>query len=98
MATELKEKGYKQIHRNYLPTYVYAKRNKFKYFANVVISPKIDKGSIKEIEDLRKDLLLDPGTILKISLKYIIERGMEFDELDFDKLMRKFKRMYLEFS
>ena len=71
----LKEDGYPQVHRNYLLTYVYAKKNTFKHFANVVISPKDDKHSVEEIDNFKNHLLQDKNTIMKISLENIVERG-----------------------
>ena len=33
LVNTLKEKGYQQIHRNYLLTYMFAKKNNFKHFS-----------------------------------------------------------------
>lgn len=89
------QKGYKQIHRNYLLTYIYAKKNKFKHFTNIVISPKDDKLSVKEIEDLKSHLLQKESTIMKISLEEIVERGLNCNNKSISSVMNKFKSRYL---
>jgi PD-(D/E)XK nuclease superfamily len=95
LITELKNTGYKQIHRNYLLTYIFAKKNRFKHFANIVISPKDDSLSIKEIEQLKLHLLQKEDTILKIPLEKIIERGINCENKSISTVMSKFKIRYL---
>jgi len=92
----LKEDGYPQVHRNYLLTYVYGKKNTFKHFANVVISPKDDKHSVEEIDNLKNHLLQDKNTIMKISLENIVERGQNCGNNLIEQVMNKFKERYLE--
>ena len=90
----LKEKGYQQIHRNYLLTYTYAKKNKFKHFANVVISPKDDHLSLNEIEQMQKHMIEDKSTIMKIPLENVIERAIDSGNKNISKLMTTFKNRY----
>lgn len=95
LITKLKDKGYQQIHRNYLLTYAFGKKNKFKHFANIVISPKEDSLSLKEIEDLKYHLLQKEDTLMKISLEEIVDRGINCENKEISILMTKFKLRYL---
>ncbi len=95
LVNQLKVKGYKQIHRNYLLTYAYAKKNKFKHFANIIISPKDDTLSVKEIDQLKTHLLLKEDTILKIPLEDVIKRGLESNNSYISTVLKKFKQRYL---
>jgi len=70
-SIELSQKGYKQIHRNYLLTYAYAKRNKIQNFINVVISPKEDLISEKEISEVKQALSKNKDSIIKIPLAIV---------------------------
>jgi len=94
IKTELKDKGYKQIHRNFLLTYAYAVKSGFGHFANVVISPAADKLSVQEIEDMRKDMLIYQDRILKIDLEALVERGLNSGNGEFTEVMAKFKERY----
>jgi len=96
LVKHIKEKGYKQIHRNYLLTYMFAKKNKFTNFSNVIISPKDDSISVKEIADLHSHLLQKKDTILKITLEDIIDRGSSSPNKLMSDTMTKFKNRYLE--
>ena len=91
----IKVKGYQQIHRNYLLTYIYAKKHKFKHFANIIISPEDDHLSVKELEQLKSHLLQNKDTILKISLEEITERGINCENNDISRVMKKFKHRYI---
>ena len=95
LINELEEKGYQQIHRNYLLTYMFAKKNKFKHFSNVIISPKEDSLSVKEIENLHSHLLQKKDTIMKIPLEDIIDRGSYSTNKIISSAMNKFKQRYL---
>lgn len=95
LITKLKDKGYQQIHRNYLLTYVFAKKNKFKHFANIVISPKEDSMSVKEIEQLKSHLLQKEDTIMKIPLEEIVDRGINCENESISLVMNKFKQRYI---
>lgn len=94
LVEELKENGYKQIHRNYLLTYSFAKRNKFKHFSNVVISPSDDVLSVEEINELHDNLLLDKKTIFKIELETFVNRGIESNIQPISDVFKKFKKRY----
>ncbi len=96
LIAELKNKGYKQIHRNYLLTYAYAKKNKFKNFVNVVISPEEDKLSINEISEMKSHMLKNKDSIAKISLEEFVIRGVNAGNKDFAVLMEKFQKRYLD--
>ena len=96
LVNTLKEKGYQQIHRNYLLTYMFAKKNNFKHFTNVVISPKDDSLSVKEIDDLHSHLLQKKDTIMKITLENIVNRGASSSNKIISDTMTKFKNRYLE--
>ena len=95
LVKKLKVKGYKQIHRNYLLTYIFAKKNKFKHFANIVISPKEDKPSVEEIKQLKSHLLQKEDTIMKIPLEKIVDRGIKCNNNDISMIMTKFKQRYI---
>lgn len=95
LITKLKDKGYQQIHRNYLLTYIFAKKNKFKHFTNVIISPKDDNPSVKEIEQLKSHLLQKEDTIMKIQLEKIVESGINCENESISLVMTKFKHRYI---
>ncbi len=95
LVTYLIDNGYQQIHRNYLLTFVYAKKNKFKHFANVVVSPEEDKISIREIEDLQSHLLQNNDTVMKIALEEVVERAIESKSARISGIMQKFKERYI---
>ena len=95
LINELEDKGYQQIHRNYLLTYMFAKKNKFKHFSNVIISPKEDSLSVKEIESLHSHLLQKKDTIMKIPLEDIVDRGSYSTNKIISSAMNKFKQRYL---
>lgn len=93
----LKINGYQQIHRNYLLTYAYAKKDGFNCFANVVLSPLEDQFSVKEIEDLRSKMTGNQETILKINLQDLVKRGIECSNTEIQEVMRLFSSRYLEY-
>ena len=96
LKTELKKKGYKQIHRNFLLTYAYAVKSGFGHFANVIISPGADGLSVREIEELQKDMLIYHDRIFKIDLETFVERGCQSGNIEFSEVMEKFKKRYLD--
>jgi hypothetical protein len=69
--------GYNQAYRNFLLTYKYAKVNKLKYFANIVISPSEDTKSCAEIDNLKVSLKSHKDCIFKIDLEEFILRGTQ---------------------
>jgi hypothetical protein len=94
---ELKTKGYKQIHRNFLLTYAYAQKNGIESFVNVVISPEEDKHSGIEIEEMKKKMTKYTWPIMKISLQEFVGRGMSCGNAAIDAVMKKFKERYLDY-
>ncbi|MCB9211239.1 MAG: hypothetical protein H6609_17870 [Ignavibacteriales bacterium] len=91
----LQKRDYRQIDRNYLLTYAFAKRNKFKYYVNLTISPEEDSESVYEINRLKNALRKNKDSILKISLEEIVSRGRNINKLGFGNLMVKFHNRYL---
>jgi hypothetical protein len=98
LVSELKDKGYKQIHRNFLLTYIYAKKNGFKNFINVVISPSDDKLSTEEISEMKQHMTKFDNCIMKIDLEEFVQRGINCRQPEFSELMRDFRQRYLEFD
>jgi len=95
LVQSLKANGYPQIHRNYLLTYVFAKKKKFKHFANVVISPEGDDLSEIEIDELKKHLLQSSSSIMKISLEKMVERAIDSGNELINEVMIIFKERYI---
>jgi len=93
----LRKKGYQQIHRNYLLTYLYAKRNKFNHFVNIVLSPREDHVSQQEIDEMKMHMLKNHDTIIKISLENFVDRGIDCGNKAIGKVMRDFHHRYLNF-
>lgn len=98
LINELATNGYKQIHRNYILTYIYAKKNKISNFANVIISPKEDKNSVTELSDLKKHMIRYEYSILKIDLEEFVNRGLNCNNENIGNLMSKFYNRYLNFD
>ncbi len=67
LVRELKEDGYKQIHRNFLLAYAFAKKNNLAYFANVVLLPNENKLFKSEILEMQEQMTQYRDCILKIS-------------------------------
>ncbi len=78
---ELENNGYKQIHRNFLLTYAYAKKKGYKHFANVTISPEEDLLSVQEIKEFKDGMTNFQNSILKISLQEFVNRGIQCKNL-----------------
>ncbi len=91
---ELFNTGFKQIYRNFLLTYIYAKKNNFKYFANVVISLNEDKRSLDEIRVLKSQLTKFQDCIFKIDLEEFVARGINCTNKGISDVMEKFKNRY----
>lgn len=88
------DNGYKQIYRNYLLTFAYAKTHKINHFSNIIISPSSDEISMNELFELRNGLKKDKESIMKIDLEEFINRGISINELK--NIFRKLKRRYIE--
>lgn len=97
-SIELRQNGYKQIHRNYILTYAYAKRNKIRNFINVIISPKEDLISEKEINEVKQALTKNKDSIIKIPLESFVERGIGCENKKISKIMKEFQKRYLNFE
>jgi hypothetical protein len=98
LINNLKTNGYKQVPRNFILTYAYAKKNKLSHFANVIISPKEDQLSIKEIVELKQHMTKYDNCIFKISLEEIVQRAKERKNQEIDFLMTNFYNRYLNFN
>lgn len=97
LMNELNEKGYKQIHRNFLLTYAFAKKNGYDRFANVIISPEEDALSKTEINELKNEMTKYKDSILKITLQEFVGRGLSCRNDKIELLMNKFKERYLDY-
>lgn len=86
--------GYKQIHRNFLLTYIYAKNNKIKHWANVVISPAEDKKSEIEIDEFKNSLKKHKDNIFKISLEEFVSRGKNSNCDQITKIYKEIETRY----
>lgn len=95
LQEELKNNGYKQIHRNLSLTYSFAKENGYKYYHNVIISPEDDEISTIEINELRKNMKTPEDSLFKISLEDFVNRGILCDNKQFQSLMTRFNLRYL---
>lgn len=91
---ELFDNGFKQIYRNYLLTFIYAKKNRFKHFANVVISLEEDKRSLDEINLLKTQLIKYQDCIFKINLEEFVYRGKTSRNEIIKYVMTKFTNRY----
>lgn len=97
LMTHLKNEGYKQIHRNWLLTYAYAKKNGYDKFANIVISPVEDSISEIEIDELKEGMTKYQDSISKISLQDFVNRGIVCRNNRIRNVMIKFKERYLSY-
>jgi hypothetical protein len=94
LKKKLFNSGYKQIYRNYLLTFAYAKINKINHFCNIIISPSSDKISMDEIFELKNGLRKNKESIMKIDLEELISRGEAINELG--NIFRKLRRRYIK--
>ena len=97
LKQELKTKGYKQIHRNFLLTYAYAIKHKIENYANVILSPNEDKHSQVEITEMQQNMTKYKNSILKISLQDFVERGTKCGNSSIENIMAKFYKRYLAY-
>jgi hypothetical protein len=95
LTKHLTQNGYKQIYRNFLLTYAYAKKNKMPHFANVIISPREDTKSKIECEELEDGLRKIKDVVFKIDLEDFIERGIGAGSKRIAEVFRKIKARYL---
>lgn len=91
----LREKGYRQIHRNFLLTYAYARKHGCEYFVNVIISPEEDLASVREIEEMKSKMTRYAECIMKIGLKEFVGRGERCGNEGVERVMGKFWERYL---
>jgi hypothetical protein len=98
LKDELQQKGYKQLHRNFLLTYAYAQKQGFAHFVNLVISPKEDILSIDEIEELHQHMTKYQECIFKIPLETVVERGIDCGNAEYSQILSLFKARYLAAS
>jgi hypothetical protein len=97
LIKQLGIEGYKQIHRNWLLTYVYAKKNRYSSFANVVISPAEDPLSGIEIDELKKGMTKYQDTLFKLSLQDFVSRGRTCQNEGISNVMEEFNDRYLSY-
>jgi len=97
LMKRLKTEGYKQIHRNWLLTYAFAKKNGFDRFVNVIISPEEDKLSGVEIDELKAGLVEYQDSVLKIRLQDFVDRGIGCRNGIIGDVMERFWDRYLGF-
>ncbi len=76
---------------------MFAKKNKFKYFVNVILSPKEDDVSQNEIDTMKKHMIKNHDTIFKISLEEFVDRGMKCENKELSKIMEDFNDRYFKF-
>ena len=95
LVKQLEIEGYKQIHRNWLLTYAFMKKNRYSRFANVVISP--DEDPCIEINELIKGMTKYQDSILKISLQDFVSRGITCQNDGIKNVMEKFNERYLSY-
>jgi PD-(D/E)XK nuclease superfamily len=93
------EKGYSQLARNFLLTIAYKKAHKLKYFEHIILSPKEDHHSLKEIDDFKQILNNKyKDKITKLDLEEFVDRTKECNSEEYRELLNKFKKRYLDFS
>jgi len=93
----LEKEGYRQIHRNLLLTYAFAKKNGFECFANIIISPEEDVLSTSEIEEFKGGMTKFRDSILKISLQEFVNRGINCKNSKIESVMKIFNERYLDY-
>jgi len=98
LKAELRETGYKQIHRNFLLTYAYALKQGFSHFVNIVISPEEDHLSVAETDGLHQHMTKYQDRIFKIPLETVVERGINCNNADYSQIMSRFKERYIAAS
>jgi hypothetical protein len=94
-VTNLKVNGYKQIYRNYLLTFAFAKSNKFTNFCNVIISPSEDELSKEELLELQTSLRRNKSSIMKIDLEEFINRGCSTEVGAIKSVYKQLKKRYV---
>jgi hypothetical protein len=94
--TNLKKNGYKQIYRNYLLTFAFAKVNKYKNFCNIIISPSEDKLSKQELVELRNGLKKNKNSIIKIDLEEFVNRGISTNIEEMKIIFKELKKRYIK--
>lgn len=96
IVNELKENGYKQIYRNYLLTFAFAKINKLKNFCNIILSPSEDELSKNEIFDLKNGLKKNKDSIMKIDLEEFLSSGISVNTVEISNIFKKLKQRYIK--
>jgi hypothetical protein len=95
LVQQIKKDGYSQLLRNYLLTYSYKKKNGFQLFANIIISPREDVDSEKEIEALKANLERDKETVFKIPLEEFLNRGKGLANGELSGIYKKIYERYI---
>ncbi|KAA3613616.1 MAG: hypothetical protein D8M58_17190 [Calditrichaeota bacterium] len=90
---------YSQLDRNFLLTLAYKKVHKLKYFEHVILSPKEDHHSHKEISAFKEILNTEfKNKIIKVDIEEFVERTNNCNSEEYEKLINKFYTRYLDFS
>ncbi len=96
--TSIYSKGYTQLARNLLLTIAYKNVHHLKNIEHVVLSPKEDRHSFKEIADLKNNLNKYKENIHKIDLEDFIDRVKICKSDVYSQLSDKFYMRYLDFK
>ena len=94
LATKIKAKGYTQLHRNFLLTVAYAKRNHHRHFMHVVISPSRDVESKKEIEAFQAGLKVHRDKVRTIALEDFLKQGIACGDGELGLLYKRIFERY----
>lgn len=95
---EIFSRGYPQLARNFLLSIAYKKVNNLKYIEHIILSPKADVHSNKEITNFKNNLNKYRENVYKIDLEDFVESAKRCDVDDYIKLIEKFYQRYLDFS
>ncbi len=65
-------------------------------FCNVILSPREDKASKRELSDLKSQMKKYSDSIIKIDLQDFVERGLHCENDDILQIMLKFDNRYMD--
>jgi len=92
------EKGFGQLERNFLLTLAYKRVHKIHYFEHIILSPKEDKKSIKEIAAFKEKLNKYDDHIHKYNLEQFVIDAQETQSKDYRELVSQFFDRYLNYA
>ena len=90
-------KGYSQLARNFLLTFAYKKLHHLKYMEHVILSPRADKHSVKEIDTFKGNLNKYSENITKMDLEDFIKSARKCSSQEYVDLIELFYQRYLDF-